>query len=234
MMYFQFSPSFEALLHEYIAYKDLVQRFCLPHGKRYTQLSSCTLPRPMTVVGLKTAKQIVACYFKLQKQNSNWSFFVTIKNYLSTFEQVLVLNLCIHGTKLAWFSYGSRLLTKAFCKALSKFITLATILHSTSVKCTPIGWNRQWMQWCQEQEVELGIAEGEKSEFRWATSDHIENNAPFKKPGRGRCAWGGDLAFFKNLLWSSLPTGKPFQSKYAQKFPDPVRRIVESYPLGSI
>ena len=38
------------------------------------------------------------------------------------------------------------------------------------------------------------------------------------KGGGGGRAWCGDLTFFKNLSWNSLPTSKSFQSN-AQKFP---------------
>ena len=46
-------------------------------------------------------------------------------------------------------------------------------------------------------------------------------NAPInvmRRGGAGGRAWGGDLTFFKNLQYNSLPTGKSFQSN-ATKFP---------------
>ena len=51
--------------------------------------------------------------------------------------------------------------------------------------------------------------------------------------GGGGRAWCGDLAFFKNLSWNSLPTSKSFQSN-AQKFPSADKFYQGCYGQGKM
>ena len=55
--------------------------------------------------------------------------------------------------------------------------------------------------------------------IKWkGTTLPINVKAVWGGGGGGGRAWCGDLTFFKNLFWNSLPTSKSFQSN-AQKFP---------------